>query len=88
MLCVLIRIQGDSKQHTQYIIFIIKKKITLDYLKSAAMGFFLRTQGRLRNSRGKRTICGRATEILLYVKKKKYFKEIIYNLCPDDMLVT
>ena len=34
--------RGDSNEYTQYTIFIIKKKITLDYLKSAAMGFFPR----------------------------------------------
>ena len=32
--------RGDSNEYTQYTIFIIKKKITLDYPKSAAMGFF------------------------------------------------
>ena len=32
--------RGDSNEYTQYTSFIIKKKITLDYPKSAAMGFF------------------------------------------------
>ena len=40
-------------------------KITLNYPKSAAKGFFLRTQERVRNSRGKRAISVRATEVLL-----------------------
>ena len=41
MLCVLIRIaSGDSYEYTQYTIFNIKKKITLNYPKSAALGFF------------------------------------------------
>ena len=31
---------GNSNEYTQYTIFIIKKKITPDYSKSAAMGFF------------------------------------------------
>ena len=31
--------RGDSYEYTQYIIFNIKKKITLIYPKSAAMGF-------------------------------------------------
>ena len=31
------------------------------------MGFFLETQERVRNSRGKRAIRVRATEVLLYV---------------------
>ena len=36
MLCVLVRIASSN---TQYTIFNIKKKITLNYPKSAAMGF-------------------------------------------------
>ena len=31
--------RGDSNEYTQYTIFNIKKKITLIYPKSAAMGF-------------------------------------------------
>ena len=34
--------QGDSNEYTQYTIFNIKQKITLNYPKSAAMGFFQR----------------------------------------------
>ena len=34
--------RGDSNEYTQYTIFSIKKKITLNYPKSAAMGFFPR----------------------------------------------
>ena len=34
--------RGDSNVYTQYTIFIIKKKITPDYPKSAAMGCFPR----------------------------------------------
>ena len=37
MLCVLIRI---ASSHTQHTIFNIKRKITLNYPKSAGMGFF------------------------------------------------
>ena len=36
--------------------FNIKKKITLNYPKSAAKGFFLGTQERVRNSNGKQAI--------------------------------
>ena len=43
-----------------------KRKITLSYSKSAAKGFFLGTQERVRNSRGKRAISVRAIEVLLY----------------------
>ena len=32
--------QGDSNEYTKYISFSIKKKITLNYPYSAAMGFF------------------------------------------------
>ena len=58
--------RGDSNVYTQYTIFIINKKITPGHFKSAAMGFFLGTQERVRNSRGKRAIIVRATEGLLY----------------------
>ena len=34
---------------------------------SAAVGFLLGTQERVRNSRGKRAISVRATEVLLYI---------------------
>ena len=36
--------RGDSNEYTQYTIFNIKKKITLNYPKSAAMVFFPVTQ--------------------------------------------
>ena len=32
--------RGDSNVYTQYIIFVIKTKITPDYSKFATMGFF------------------------------------------------
>ena len=34
--------QGNSSKYTQHTIFNMKKKITLNYPKSAAMGFFPR----------------------------------------------
>ena len=61
--------RGDSNKDTQYTGINIKKKITLYYSKSAAEGFFLGTQERVRNSRGKRAISVRATEVLLYFYK-------------------
>ena len=45
--------QGGSNEYTQYTIFIMEKKIFLDNPKSAAMGFFLGAQERVRNSRSK-----------------------------------
>ena len=45
--------RGDSNEYTQYTIFNIKKKITLNYPKFAAMGFFFGTQKQGRNSRVK-----------------------------------
>ena len=33
--------RGDSNEYTQYTFFIIKKKVTLNYPRSAAMGFFI-----------------------------------------------
>ena len=58
--------RGDSNEYKQYTIFNMKTKSTLNYFKSASMGFFLGTQERVRNSRGKRAISVRATEVLLY----------------------
>ena len=46
---------------------ISNKKITQNYPKSAAMGFFQGPQQRIRNSRGKRAIGVRATEVVLNV---------------------
>ena len=34
--------RGDSNEYTQYTIFSMKKEITLNYPKSAPMGFFPR----------------------------------------------
>ena len=58
--------RGDSNEYTQYTIFNIKKKSTLNYPRSAAMDFVPRTQERVQNSRGKRAISVRAIEGLLY----------------------
>ena len=59
--------RGDSNEYKQYIIFSIKKKITLNDPKSVAMRFFRGTTGRVRNSRGKRATHVRATEVLLNI---------------------
>ena len=62
--------RGDSNEYIQYNIFNMKKKKkkknTLNYPKSTPVGFFLGTQEQVRNSRGKRAISVRATEVLLY----------------------
>ena len=47
--------------------FLKKRENTPDYFRSAVMGFFLGTQGRVRHSHGKQAISVRATEVLLYV---------------------
>ena len=62
--------RGDSNDDTQYTIFNIKKKIALYYPKSAVTGFFQGTQERVRDSRDKRAIRVRATEVLLYMIAK------------------
>ena len=58
---------GDSNEYTQYTIFNMNMKNTLNYPKSAAMGFFQGTQERVRKSHGKRAISVRAIEVLLYM---------------------
>ena len=63
--------RGDSNEYTQYNIYDIKKnKITLNYTKSAVLGFFKVSQERVRNSGCKRAISVRATEDLLYNSQK------------------
>ena len=59
--------RGDSNKYTKYTIFNIKKKITQNYPKSAAIGYSHGTQERVRNSHGKRAISVRAIEVLLYL---------------------
>ena len=57
--------RGDSNEYKQYTVCNIKKKIALNYAKSAAMIFFPGAQERVRNSRGKRAISVRDIEVLL-----------------------
>ena len=45
--------RGGSNEFKQHTIFNIKKKISLKYSKSAAMGFFQGTQEQVRNSHGR-----------------------------------
>ena len=46
--------------------FNLKKRNTLNYLISVAMGFFQEIQKQVRKRRGKRAISVRAIEVLLY----------------------
>ena len=57
--------RGDSFECTEHIIFNIGNEITLNYPKPVTMGFFEETQEQVRNSRGRRAISVRATEVLL-----------------------
>ena len=57
--------RGDSNECIQYTIFNMNKKNTLNYPKSADMGFFPRDSRMSSNIRGKRAISVRATEVLL-----------------------
>ena len=59
--------RGHFNEYKQYTIFSMKKKITLNYPKSAVMDFFQWTKERVRNSRGKRATRVRANEVLLYM---------------------
>ena len=61
--------RGDSNEYTQYTIFIIKKENPPKFSQICSYGFCLQgTQERVRNSRVKRAISVRATEVLLYLK--------------------
>ena len=56
------------------------KKGTINYPKSAAVGFFFQgTQERVRNSRGKRAISVRAIEVLLYIDLKTGYEEKLWQ---------
>ena len=75
--------QGDSNEYTQHTIFNMKrkkqqqqKKKTLNYPKSVAVGFFQGTKEGVRNSRGKRAIRVRATELLLYSGTRNLLSDI------------
>ena len=59
--------RGDSNEYTQYTISQYKKKIILNYPKSATMGFVPRDPKRVRISRGKQAISVRAIEVQLYL---------------------
>ena len=50
---------------------IYRGKHSLNYLNSAAVGFFQGTLERVRNSRGRRAISVRAIEVLLYIFREK-----------------
>ena len=55
---------GDSNEYTQYTAFNIKRKL-LNFPILQPRGYFLGAQAGIRNSRGKRAISVRATEVLL-----------------------
>ena len=57
--------RGDSNEYTRYTISNMNEKNTLNFPKSAAMGFFQGTQEGVRNSCGKQAISVRAIEVLL-----------------------
>ena len=69
--------RGDSNEYTQYTFFNMKTKDTLNYHKSAAMGFFQGTQELVRKSRGKRVSSVRAIKVLLYFGTPPCFYAIL-----------
>ena len=56
---------GDSNEYTQYTIFNIKEENHPKLSEICNQGIFLGTKERVQNSRGKRAISVRATEVLL-----------------------
>ena len=72
--------RGNSNEYTQYTIFNIKKKITLNDSTSQLWDFFQGTQELVRNSRGKRAISVRATEVLLYLEEICIIRTMGYAL--------
>ena len=73
--------RGDSNEYTQYTIACIntKKKNHPKLSQICSFGIFLRgTQERVRNSRGKRAVSVRATEVLLYLDKSLHLYHLYY----------
>ena len=73
--------RGDSNKYTQYTIFNSKKEIDLNYLKSAAMGFFPRDSSTSSNSHGKRATSVRVIEVLLYNMRiiENYLQNMVFS---------
>ena len=62
--------RGDSIEYTQHTISNINRKSSKfipNKMSAATVWFLLGTQDRVRNSRGKRAVSIRATEVLLYL---------------------
>ena len=72
--------RGDSNEYTQYTIFNIKKKLTVNYPKSAAMGIFQGTQERVQTSHVKRAISVRAIEVSTVFNKLAAFRYILIHI--------
>ena len=68
--------RGDSNEYTPYTIFNIKENHPKLFQISRYRFLFQGTQERVRNSRGKRAISVRATEVLLYLNS--VYRGIIY----------
>ena len=74
-MCVLIRIasphRGDSDEYTQYTIFKLKRKITLNYPKSQLWDFPHGLKDELETAVVNKAISVRATEVHLYFERNK-----------------
>ena len=72
--------RGDSNEYTQHNFIINMKRKSpfniLNIIMSAAMGIFLGTQERVRNSRGKRAISVWATEVQNCKKIRRFYGKI------------
>ena len=81
---------GDSNEYTQHTISNLEKKITLiipNIIMSAALGFFSQgTLERVGNSRHKRAISVRATDVLLYLQLVARETESILTLLSVRVL--
>ena len=72
--------RGDSNENTKYTFLNIKKKICLIIPNLQLRDFFLGTQERVRNIRGKRAISVRAIEVLLYVDSSFYKETLLIDI--------
>ena len=73
--------RGDSNEYTQYTIFNIKKENHPKLSLICSYGFlFQGTQERVRNSRGKRAISVRASEVQLYIIHRRPKGQCLYGI--------
>ena len=71
--------RGDSNEYTQYTVYNTNGKSLSIIPNLKPKDFFLGTQERVRNSRGKRAVSVRAIEVLLYFSTRQKKSKTIFE---------